>query len=66
MNGTEYEVKECPVWHMCNGCAFSIFGHPYLCYNDNMALLEHTGECDGLVRDDGKYVYFSEVRHEDH
>lgn len=56
-----YEVRECGRWSSCKGCAFQKNGHPGRCVNGECSIMEQTGECNGLVRDDGKYVYFAEV-----
>ena len=59
--GNEYEVKKCPQWHSCQGCAFQDRQHPSeRCYRTD--LLAHTGECNGLVRDDKTYVCFAKVK----
>lgn len=63
LDGKTYEVKKCGSWYSCQGCAFHDHGHPSRrCYENECALLEQTGECNGLVRDDHTYVLFTIVK----
>lgn len=60
LNGKTLEVRKCGLWYSCKGCAFNDGHRPSRdCYQSD--LLDETGECNGLVRKDGTYVYFAEI-----
>jgi hypothetical protein len=59
IDGKVYQVTECGQWHSCRCCAFQKNGHPGACTDNACALMDRTGECNGMVRGDGKYVYFA-------
>lgn len=63
LGGDTYEVRMCAKWYSCQGCAFQDRSHPSRrCYENDCAMLEDTGECNGRVRDDRTYVYFAKVK----